>query len=122
MVTDIAHPSSNDFMIKMYESLKVMSYNCRGFPKSPNKLGLKPTISNLLNDVNGDIICLQETFLSKQDLSCLNVIHKDFQGVGASSTDTRDKLISGHPYGGVAILYRTKYSKCVTLLILIWIG
>ena len=114
MVTDIAHPSSNDFMIKMYDSLKVMSYNCRGFPKSPNKLGLKPTISNLLNDVNGDIICLQETFLSKQDLSCLNVIHKDFQGVGASSTDTREKLISGHPYGGVAIMYRIKYSKCVT--------
>ena len=89
-------------------------YNCRGFPKTPNRLGVKPTINSLLNDENCDIICLQETFLSKQDLSCLNVIHKDFQGIGASSTDTRDKLISGHPYGGVAIMYRIKYSKCVT--------
>ena len=122
MVTDIAHPSSNDFMIKMYDSLKVMSYNCRGFPKSPNKLGLKPTISNLLNDVNGDIICLQETFLSKQDLSCLNVIHKDFQGVGASSTDTREKLISGHPYGGVAMMYKLTTLNVLPQLISIWIG
>ena len=98
----------------MYDSLKVVSYNCRGFPKSPDKLVTKPTIKCLLEDLNIDIICFQETFLSKQDLSCLNVLHKDFQGVGASSTDTRDKLISGHPYGGVAILYRIKYSKCIT--------
>ena len=87
----------------MDESLNVASYNCRGFPKTASKLGTKPTIGMLLNDVKIDIICLQETFLSKQDLSCLNVIHKDFQGVGASSTDTREKLVTGHPYGGVAI-------------------
>ena len=92
MDTDIAPPISNDYMINMYDSLKVMSYNCRGFPKTPNKLGVKPTINSLLNEVNGDIICLQETFLSKQDLSCLNVIHKDFQSVGASSTDTNINL------------------------------
>ena len=95
-------------------SLKVVSYNCRGFPKTAAKLWKKPTISLLLKDVNIDIICLQETFLSKQDLSCLNVIHREFQGVGASSTDTRDKLITGHPYGGVAILYRIKHSKCIS--------
>ena len=68
----------------------------------------------LLNKENIDIMCLQETFLSKQDLSCLNVIHKDFQGVGASKTDTRDRLITGHPNGGVAILYKVKLSKCIT--------
>merc|ERR1739842_187917 len=96
------------------QSLKVVSYNCRGFPKMATKLWKKPTISLLLKDVNIDIICLQETFLSKQDLSCLNVIHREFQGVGASSTDTRDKLITGHPYGGVAILYRIKHSKCIS--------
>ena len=98
----------------MDKSLNVASYNCRGFPKTISKLGTKPTIDMLLKDIKIDIICLQETFLSKQDLSCLNVIHRDFQGVGASSTDTRDRLITGHPYGGVAILYRIKYSKCVT--------
>ena len=96
----------------MSESLKVVSYNCRGFPKTTHKLREKPTINMLLNKENIDIMCLQETFLSKQDLSCLNVIHKDFQGVGASKTDTRDRLITGHPNGGVAILYKVKLSKC----------
>ena len=98
----------------MSESLKVVSYNCRGFPKTTHKLREKPTINMLLNKENIDIMCLQETFLSKQDLSCLNVIHKDFQGVGASKTDTRDRLITGHPNGGVAILYKVKLSKCIT--------
>ena len=70
----------------------------------------------LLQDNTIDIICFQETFLSKQDLSCLNSIHNDFQGVGTATTDTRDKLISGHPPGGVAILYRIKHSKCISPL------
>ena len=103
-------------IIKMEGSLKVVSYNSRGFPKTPDKLWEKPTIELLLKNEKIDIICLQETFLSKQDLSCLNIVHRDFQGVGASSTDTRDKLITGHPYGGVAILYRVKHAKCITPL------
>ena len=98
----------------MYESMKVGSYNCRGFPKTTNKLESKPTIKLLLDNDDIDILCLQETFLSKQDLSCLNAIHKDFQGIGASSTDTRDKLVTGHPYGGVAILYKSKFAKCIS--------
>ena len=111
---DFPVPNNDVFTINMSESLKVGSYNCRGFPKTPSKLVSKPTIKLLLDNENIDILCLQETFLSKQDLSCLNVIHKDFQGIGASSTDTRDKLISGHPYGGVAILYKTKFAKCIS--------
>ena len=34
----------------------------------------------------------------QQDLSCLNVVDKYFLGVGASSTDLRDKIITDHPY------------------------
>ena len=100
----------------MCSSLNVVSYNCRGFPKTAGKLWEKPTIKLMLDDINIDILCLQETFLSKQDLSCLNSIDKDFLGVGASSTDFRDKLITGHPYGGVAILYRKKHTKCISPL------
>ena len=98
----------------MEGALNVVSYNCRGFPKTANKLWRKPSLNLLLEDNNIDIICLQETFLSKQDLGCLNVIHTEFQGVGASSTDTGDKVIKGHPYGGVAILYRVKQAKTIT--------
>ena len=75
----------------MDKSLNVASYNCRGFPKTISKLGTKPTIDMLLKDIKIDIICLQETFLSKQDLSCLNVIHRDFQGVGRRGIQYRHK-------------------------------
>ena len=106
--------TSKDFMTNMFKMdklVKIVSYNCRGFPKMPAKLNVKPTVNLLLNDESIDIICMQETFLSKQDLGCLNVIHKDYQGIGTSTTDTRDGLIKGHPSGGVAILYRTNQAK-----------
>ena len=117
ITTGTAIPINNVFTINMDSSLNVVSYNCRGFPKTAEKLWEKPTIKLMLEDNTIDIMCLQETFLSKQDLSCLNVIDKDFLGVGASSTDLRDKLITGHPYGGVAILYRKKHSKCISPII-----
>ena len=100
----------------MDKLIKVVSYNCRGFPKSPAKLTTKPTVNLLLNNESVDIICMQETFLTKQDLGCLNVIHKDYQGIGTSTVDTRDGLVKGHPSGGVAILYRTKQAKSITPL------
>ena len=46
-------------LIKMDNLLKVVSYNCRGFPKSPAKLIVKPTMNVLLND---ETIDMQETF------------------------------------------------------------
>ena len=75
----------------------------------------KPTLSHLLQDTDNHIVCLQETFYCKQDLSCLNTLHNDFQGIGTSTTDARDNLITGHPPGGVAILYRRKHAKCITV-------
>ena len=98
----------------MEQTLKVVSYNCRGLPKMAAKLWEKPTINHLLQDCENDILCFQETFYSKQELSCLNSLHAEFQGVGTSTTDARDKVITGHPPGGVAILYRRKYAKSVT--------
>ena len=46
----------------------------------------------------------------------LNAIHKDYQGIGTSTVDTRDGLVKGHPSGGVAVLYRTKQAKSITPL------
>ena len=81
------------------KSVKIVSYNCRGLPKTPSKLWEKPTVNLLLQDNDNDIICLQETFYSKQDLSNLNTLHSEFQGIGVSTTDTREKLLSSHPPG-----------------------
>ena len=93
--------------------VKIVSFNCRGLPKTPAKLWEKQTVNSLLQDSENDIICFQETLYSKQDLGFLNSLHPEFQGIGVSTTDAREKIISSHPPGGVAILYRVKHAKCI---------
>lgn len=84
--------------------LRIASYNCRGLPKSSSDLHLRAEIIDILN--NNDVVCLQETWYSKQNLEAINAIHADFHGFGCSKIDYADGLISGRPYGGVAILWR----------------
>ena len=82
---------------------KLCSYNARGLPKDNSGLLLRPDILDLLT--SSDILCIQETWYTKQDLGGLNGLHSDFHGHGISTVDTRDGLISGHAPGGVAILW-----------------
>ena len=91
--------------------MKVITYNCQGV-----NLKQRPTLSALLNDKDNDIICLQETWLTKQDLGRLNTLHSDFHGIGKSTTDIGDGLIHGHPPGGVAILWRTSLSAQIDVI------
>ena len=52
--------TSKDFMTNMFKMdklVKIVSYNCRGFPKMPAKLNVKPTVNLLLNDESIDTIC-----------------------------------------------------------------
>ena len=78
--------------------LIVASYNVRGLPKDGNSLYLRPDIVALLE--KGDIVCMQETWYSKQDLDILNNLHPNFSGTGVSTTDYQDGLVRGHPPGG----------------------
>ena len=55
-----------------------------------------------------DIICLQETWLSKQNLDFLASIHTDFHGTGISYFDDGEGMLVGRPFGGTAILWHKK--------------
>ena len=66
----------------MAQLVKIVSFDCRGLPKLASKLWEKTTVNSLLHDCENDIIYLQETFYSKQELSCLNSLHSDFWAVG----------------------------------------
>ena len=71
---------------------------------------------NIMNEQDVDIICLQETWLSKQELNCLNTLHTDFHGSGVAIVDYRDGLRRGHNPGGVAIMWRKRFDSCVEVL------
>ena len=96
--------------------LRVISYNCRGLPNHTDSLYTRPGILNSLNNYHNDIVCLQETWLAKQDLPILNTIHPDFHGIGQSTVDNSACLRHGHAPGGVAIMWRAALDKNITPL------
>ena len=99
----------------MDSDLNIVSYNCRG-------LSLTPTLKNIQNfHVDrllsmGDIICLQETWLWQHEVKNLNNLSVDFFGTGESSRNAEDGIFSGHPPGGVAILWKRNIDKYVSVL------
>ena len=60
-----------------------------------------------------DVIALQETWLLKQELGCVNNIHEKFNSFGISSVDCENDILVGRPYGGLAFLWRNELPyKC----------
>ena len=51
--------------------LNIVSYNCRGLPKSKQQLALRPDIVNLLQ--SNQIFAFQETWYFKQNLNIINI-------------------------------------------------
>ena len=72
----------------------------RGLPKDGNSLYLRHDIVRVGLLEKGDIVFIQETWYSKQDLDILNNLHSYFSGTGVSTTDYYDGLVRGHPPGG----------------------
>ena len=82
----------------------VASYNCCGvrLGNSEGDRARRLVVENLLQSC--DILCLQETFLSKQDLGGLNCVNYFFHGAGESSTHLSQGIVRGRIPGGIAIL------------------
>ena len=96
--------------------MRVTSYNCRGL-RLGNSMGdraRRAEVDNLLQ--NCDILCLQETFLSKQDLGGLNSVHENFHGTGESTTDLSQRIVRGRISGGVAILWRKNLDPVISVV------
>ena len=74
----------------------------------------RPSVVSLLDNLEYQIGCLQETWYSKRDIANINSLHPDFHGTATATVDFCDNLCYGHPPGGVAILWRAEYDKYVT--------
>ena len=77
--------------------LNVVSYNCHGLKSS------LPDVLELCKQF--EVVCLQETWLPKQNLDLLSSISSDHYAVGLSDCNYESQIIKGRPYGGCAILY-----------------
>uniref|UniRef100_A0A0S7EYH5 LIN1 n=1 Tax=Poeciliopsis prolifica TaxID=188132 RepID=A0A0S7EYH5_9TELE len=96
--------------------MRVISYNCRGL-RVGNTAGDKArrlVVDKLLQEC--DVLCLQETFLSKQDLGSLNCINDCFCGAGESTVDLSMGIVRGRIAGGVAILWHKKLDPVLNVI------
>ena len=66
------------------------------------RLGTSYSCWQLIAKQNCDILCLQETFLPKQDLAKLNSFSDNSHGAGESTTDLTMGIVRGRIAGGVA--------------------
>lgn len=75
--------------------MRVVSYNTRGLRlgQTAADKARRLVVDKLFE--NTDILCIQETFLPKQDLDKLNSVNRDFHGVGESTTDLSLRFVHG---------------------------
>ena len=85
--------------------IRISSFNCKNFKTSIEE------IKELCSQ--NDIVLLQETWLTEQELHILSEISNEFYYKGLSAMDTQNGLIVGRPYGGVAIMWRKSLGSSV---------
>ena len=78
------------------QNLKVVSLNCNGLK---NKI---PVIGSLIS--GHDVILLQETWLLPNELSLVQAIHKDYDGLAISAVDLSQGVLWCHRFASPIIL------------------
>ena len=97
------------FNNKSKETLSVVTFNCKSFKSSINEIKALCCTS--------DVIFLQETWLLDFDLPMLAQVDSLFYGAGITAVDTTSGLLSGRPYGGLAVLWRKSLgSQCKPII------
>ena len=94
-------------------ALKICSYNCTGLVSEYNR----EYVRQLLINYEADFLLLQEIWLSCETEFKIGNIHNDYMYTAVSGMDTRDRVIMGRPYGGVAIMWKRSLSHCVKPII-----
>ena len=84
----------------MEDNLRIILLNCYGIKTSLYQVYELCEVA--------DIVLLQETLLFTHELSILSTIPPEFEGMGLTAIDSSSGIISGRPFGGVAILIRNK--------------
>ena len=99
----------NDRFGEMVTSLRVISFNCRGFKSSQDDI-------NLLA-VQADIMLLQEHWLYKEEFGLLGRAGEaKFAYTAVSPMDSYQYHCSGRPFGGSAVLWRKSLQKSVLVV------
>ena len=92
----------------------ISSYNCRGLKLGQSEANRCQRFVTDKLFARSDIVCLEETWLTKQDLCELNSLNPCFHGTGEVKVNCDNGPIQGCISGGVAILWKTQYDGAVS--------
>ena len=90
-------------MDSLYENLKLLSFNCRGFND------FKRDYLIVLLD-RCDVLFLQEHWLTDAQIQDLNLVSKEHSALGVCGFD-QSEVLRGRPYGGCAIFLASEYES-----------
>lgn len=93
---------------KKHDTSTLITFNCKNVKRSVN------CVRSLCK--TADIIALQETWLLPHDLTFLGDIDPEFNYTGKSSVDLGTGVLKGRPHGGVAILWRSRAFRSVSVI------
>ena len=74
-----------------------------------------PEILNLCQI--SDIVFLQETWLLDSELDVLNSLSNEYYSKGISAVNTKDKILTGRPHGGIAVLWKKTLQTCEVVVV-----
>ena len=100
---------TNQFDDNRVKPLSLVSYNSRGF--SVNRKSIIYELCNLY-----DIVMLQEHWLLDSQLHHLQSFHGSFSCHAVSGVDASRNIITGRPYGGLAILWNKTLDNVVKIV------
>ena len=86
----------------------IYTLNCEGFVRNSD------FIKDLLSNHNPDILCMQETWLLKENCCKINYLHDGYLSISKSGADSSDAILTGRPKGGASIMYTKRLSRAIT--------
>ena len=92
------------------DKLNICSLNCEGLKRSFDY------ISSFLQNNNCDILCVQELWILECNIKALGALSEDDLYTGISGVDDKEKIIQGHPPGGVGILYKKSLAGSINTI------
>jgi exonuclease III len=84
------------------------SFNCKNVRTSVDE------IRELCNTC--DVILLQETWLTSQDLPYLNTLDERCYSMGVSAMSTEDSVLRGRPHGGLGIMWNKRITHMCKII------
>ena len=89
----------------MDEQFTIVSFNCEGAVRNKN------TIKHIIDDIQPDMLCLQESWLLNVKLPEIEKVDASYIVEGEQDVHIEKALLPGRPSDGLIVMYKKDNSK-----------